>query len=349
MGIKPWYTTRESVKQALDVKETARSDWQIDDAIEAASRDIEDCCNRVFYPQVATRYFDWPNTQNGTAYVLWLEEDELASVSVLQSGGVAIDSTQYNLEPANQGPPYDRIELKLSGSASFGLGNTRQRDVSVAGVFAGAPVTEVLAGTITVALADTTGTTVSVSDPRRFGVGSLLRIDTERMIVTERSMADSTQDLQADLAATNNAVSVSVSDGTAFRVDEVILLNSEKMRVGAIAGNVLTVARAWDGTVLATHSGSSIYRETALTVERGALGTTAATHLINAAVSVWQAPAPIRALNRAQAIDTVLQEQSGYARTVGSGDNARNASGSALGSLWARVEEHYRRIRLGVV
>lgn len=344
MGI--WYCTRESVKRALDTGVNARSDAQIDDAIEAASRDIERCCNRVFYPWTGTRYLDWPDPQNGTSYTLWLEENEVASVSALTSGGTAIAGSAYNLEPS-YGPPYDRIELKLSGSPSFGLGNTHQRDVALTGVFAGAPVTEAAAGALEAAIADTTTMAVSVTNAAAVGVGSLLRVDSERLRVFGRAWASSGQ--TASLTASNGDTSVTVSDGSVFAADETILIGSERLLVTDVAGNTLVVRRAFEGSVLAVHTTAAIYRQTSLLVERGAVGTTAATHLDNAPVYRWESPGPVRNLCRAQAIDTVLQEQGGYSRTVGSGDNARNASGAALGSLWARVEDSYRRVRLGVV
>jgi len=72
-------------------------------------------------------------------------------------------------------------------------------------------------------------------------------------------------------------------------------------------------------------------------------------HAPEASRGEGRTPGPIRALCRAQAIDTILQEQSGYARTVGTGDNARSDIGNTLSKLWARVEEDYRRIRVGAV
>jgi hypothetical protein len=348
MSTQPWYTTREIVKLALDVKATAQADWQIDDAIEAASRLIEQRTHRVFYPWTGTRYLDWPDPQNGTSYVLWLEENELISLDTLTSGGVAIGSSLYNLEPGNTGPPFDRIELKLSSSGAFGQGGTAQRDVAATGLF-GYRNTEAAAGALAAAVANAVTTTISVTQPPAVGVGDLLRIGTERVIVTGRAFADSGQDAAA-LDALNSATSVSVADGTVFNPGEVIAIDTEKMRVDFVIGNTLAVARAQDGTALAAHTANtSVYRETALTVERGVLGTTAAVHAQDAAVLRWVPPPLVGQLARAQALDTVLQEQSGYARTVGSGDNARNASGNALGSLWARVEDNFRRIRIGVI
>lgn len=347
-SVLPWYCTREDVKAALDVKETARADWQVDEAISAVSRSIEHCTNRVFYPQAGTRYFDWPNLQNGTSYKLWLEQDEVISVSSVSSGGTTIPTSAFNLEPVNQGPPYDRVELKLSGSASYGLSNTHQRDVAMTGVF-GYRNDETAAGALLATVSTTTTTTITCTDPRKIGVGSLIRVDSERMVVTEKAMATSGQTLQTPLTAANNNEAVAVGDGTAFHVGEVILLDSERMRIDDITGNNLTVTRAWDGSTLATHTGSTIYRQTSLTVARGVLGTSAATHSVDTEIVRWTPPGPIRQLARAAALDAVLQEQSGYARIVGSGDNARGASGASLRALWAQVEEDFRRLRLGVV
>lgn len=349
MSTQPWYTTREIVKLALDVKATAQADWQIDEAIEAASRLIEQRTHRVFYPWTGTRYLDWPDIQNGTSYVLWLEENEAISVSALASGANTLAPSVYNLEPNSQGPPFDRIELKLSEGGSFGQSSTHQRDVAVTGVF-GYANDESPAGTLSVAVSSTSATTVSVDQPQKIGIGQLLRIDSERLVVTDRAWADSGQTLGQDIGSLNSNTTIAVQSGAVFSKGEIIAINAEYMRVIDIVGNTVIVTRAWDGTVLATHSSTApIYRSTSLTVERGACGTTAATHLIAAPVYKHQAPGPVRALCRAQALDTVLQEQGGYARSVGSGDNARNASGAALANLWSQVEESYRRNRIGVV
>jgi hypothetical protein len=344
MGV--WYTTRDSVKRALDIKANARDDAQIDDAIEAASRAIEQRTNRVFYPWTGTRYLDWPNLQLGTSYVLWLEEAELVSLTELKTGTAVVPSADYNLEPNIQGPPYDRVELKLNTPAAFGLSDTHQRDVTLTGVF-GYTDNEIVAGALTGALADTTSTTIAVSNPAVVGVGSLLRLDNERLRVLGRNWADSGQ--TGTLGASNADTLLAVSDGSAFVVDETVLLDAERMLVTDVAGNNLVVRRAYGGTVLAAHTTASVFRQTSLLVERGSVGTTAASHLTATTVNRWDPPGPISTLCRAQALDTVLQEQSGYSRTVGSGDAQRAATGSGLGALWCQVEENFRRVRLGVV
>lgn len=347
MGV--FYCTRESVKAALDASFTGRTDAQIDEAIDAASRAVEEDTNRVFYPQVGVRYVDWPDAQFGTSYRVWLEENEVISVSQLASGGVNILPGLYTLEPS-YGPPYDHLELNLGSSASFGGGNTHQRSIAISGVF-GYRDDETAAGQLAAAVVSAAAPTISVTNTTAIGIGSVLRIDDERMLVTGRAWADSGDSVQTDaLTATNSNQTVLVTDGSTFQDGETVLIGAEQMLVQAVAGNALIVTRAWNGSTLAQHAVSApIYRLSTLTVERGALGTVAATHADAAPVRQWQAPAQIRTLVRAIAIDTVMQEQSGYARTVGSGDNTRNASGAGLGALRSAVIDNFRRERLGVV
>ena len=269
MSTQPWYTTREIVKLALDVKIAAQADWQIDDAIDSASREIEQATNRIFYPWTGTRYLDWPDLQMGSSYRVWLEENEAISILSLASGSNTISPSQYNLEPHNQGPPYDRIELKLSEGGSFGQSSSHQRDITATGVF-GYQDDSAAAGTISAAVASTTATSLLVTDPQRIGVGNLLRIDDERLLVTDRSWVDSGETLVSDIGSLNNNVTVPVQDGTLFRKGEPIAIDSEYLRVVDIVGNALIVTRAWDGTVLAPHSATAkIYRSTSITVERG--------------------------------------------------------------------------------
>jgi hypothetical protein len=105
---------------------------------------------------------------------------------------------------------------------------------------------------------------------------------------------------------------------------ETILIDSERMLVTDVAGTVLTVVRAWDGTVPATHAGGAdIYAPRTLTVERGALGTTAAAHNTATAITRHVVPGLVRNLTIAEAVTILLQEQSGYARQMGQGENAR--------------------------
>lgn len=343
-----WYATREDIMHALDVQTTARNRRQIDAVLEAASRNVEGLCHRRFYPVAATRYFDWPARPSGgyTPWVLRLDASELISVTTLLSGGVTIPADDFNLEPNRSGPPFSRVEIKLSTSAAYGGGPTYQRDVTITGLW-GYRDTESTLGATTAAVTTTTATTVTVDGPTSavVGVGSLLRVDSERLIVTERAQASTGQ--TGTLTAAKSDVTLTVADGSGFAVDEILLLDSERMRVDDIAGNVLTVERAYDGTVLAAHTTATIYAPRTLTVTRGALGTIAATHTNASTVYVWQPPGLIRQLVKAEAIWSLLQERAGWFRKSStSGNSSAEISRDAIDALREQAyTEHGRKAR----
>lgn len=332
---RPCYCTREDVKRALDIAETARADAQVDRALEAASDGIDGGPNRIagllkrrFYPEVRTHTFDWPSDSYSRPWRLWLDQHTLISVDTLVAGGVTVSSDDYFLRP-DDGPPFTHVEIDLASSAAFASGDTHQRAISITGLY-GDSDDEAAAGELAEAL-DASETTVDVTDSAAVGVGDLLRVDEERMLVTGRRMLDTGQNLGANLDASASTVTVAVTDGSLYQVDEVILVDSERMLVVDIAGNNLTVKRAWDGSVLASHSaGADIFAPRTLVVERGAVGTTAATHISGAGIARHVVPGLVRNLCVAESIEALLQETSGYAREVGSGESAREASGRAL-------------------
>lgn len=348
----PFYATREEIKAELDVKETARSNARIDRALADATEAVYGLCHRRFYPEQDTRYFGWPNQQTARPWRLWLDANEVISVTTLTSGGTTIASSDYFLEPNQYGPPYSHIEIDLDSNAAFGGGDTHQRDITVTGLF-GYSNDETTAGATAEALdASETGVDVDAATSAAVGVGSLLRVDTERVIVTGRAQLDTGQTLGgAGLTNQNNVVTVAVQSGAAFAAGESILIDSERMLVEDIAGNNLTVRRAWDGSSIAAHSvGATIYAPRTLTVERGALGTTAATHLTAATVYRWDPPGPVRQLCVAEALTDLLQGRSGYARTAGSGESEREVSGRGLKDLRDRVyTSHARKARTRAV
>jgi hypothetical protein len=333
----PVYATREDVMRALDTKLTARNAAQIDRQLQAASRDADKLCHRRFYPEQATRYFDWPSSQYGTAWRLWLDDSELIEVTAISSGDTTISTSDVLLEPNRSGPPYSRLELNISSNAAFGGGDTHQRDITVTGLW-GYTNDESSVGSLASAVssASATSITVNAGASAALGVGSVLRIDDERMLVTGRNMAYTGQTLATALEAQAKTVTVEVADGSGYEADEVILIDGERMLVVDIAGNNLVVKRAWDGSTLAAHDQfTAIYAARSLTVARGALGTTAAAHADTTAVVRWEPPALVRQLVIAEAISGLTSETSGYTKAVrsGEGGSERNRDTSALGAL----------------
>lgn len=344
MGIR--YATREDVKRALDSKETARNNAQIDRALDASTDAIHGLTHRVFYPQTGTRYFEWPNDQLGTAYRLWLDENELVSVSSITSGGTAI--TDYFLEPNTTGPPFDHVEIDLGSSAAFGGGATRQRDVTITGVW-GYQAAEQSVGTLATSINAST-TTVDLSAGTA-GVGDLLRVDSERLQVTGRQSLTTGATITADVSDSRAVTGVPVSSTAGFALDELVLVDAERMRVVDIAGSNLIVQRAEDGSVLTAHtSGATVYAQRRYTVERGAAGTTAASHTGGVSVTRHVPPPLINQLAVAEALTTLGAAASGYARTAGSGENTTDISGAGIASLREQVYTAFaRKVRKGVI
>jgi hypothetical protein len=343
MDAEPVYCWREDVKAGLDTVATSRYDTQIDRCIVAASRFIDKQMRRVFYPTIDTRRFDYLDHQYSLPWRLWLDSNELAAppTQVLSSG---IDITAGVLARNGRGdttPPYTYLEVDLSTDATFMAASTYQRAISVLGPY-GFNLAENAGGTISAAITSTTQTTATVSNGTLVGVGAILRVDTERMIVTERGMADTGQTSQAVLPAGAQAVTVPVPDGTQIHQGETILIDAEKMLVDTVAGNNLIVKRAWDGSALAAHNaGTAIYASRQLTLARGQLGTTAATHSANAPIAVHAAPGTIRTLAVAESMARLGSERSGYAMAISRGEMTK--IGVGLPELWQQALASYQR------
>lgn len=336
----PCYVAREDVMSAADVKYTAFMRAQIDEAIETGSRRVDEFTHRVFYPQVQTRSFDWPDwLSRSPSWRFWIPTGDLISVTTLTSGGIVIPPSNYDLRNGDDRPepPYNRIEIDLSSDSTFDSGETHQRSLVVAGEW-GYDHTH---RTVTVSTGSmaATGTSLGVADSSVVGVGDLVEIDDEHMLCTEKSMVDTGQNTSALTASQSDQAITGITAGT-LNVGETLLIDAERMLVTDVAGTTVTVRRATDGTTLATHAlNADIYAPRTLTVTRGAFGTTAATHSSSASVEKVVYPPMVRQLARAYALDQLQQEGSAYARTVGSGDNERQATGRAIADLENRLLE----------
>ncbi|MFD7554116.1 hypothetical protein ACFV9E_06200 [Streptomyces sp. NPDC059835] len=341
MGI--WYATREDVMRAMDSKETARNAAQIDRGLEAASRSIDALCHRRFYPEVATRSFDWPNGQYAPPWRLWLDANELISVSAVSSGGTSISTSDVLLEPNEYGPPYNRLELSLGSSAAFGGGATHQRDITVTGLY-GYRDDETAVADLDGSI-NSSATTLDVTAAPLIGVGSLLRIGTERLTVTGKTMRSTFVTTTAGLIAkASDDVITGVSAG--FAVGEVILIDGERMLIVDQSPTSLVVKRGWDGSTLAAHTlGATIYAPRTLTVTRGAVGTTAASRTTGDDVYQWEPPGPVRTLAIAEVLNTLGLEQAGYSVALRAGeagtDRTRDVRG--LQALRNQVYDAYGR------
>lgn len=342
-----WYCTREDVKRALDIKTTAFANDRVDRAIDSATEDVEGQLRRKFYPNDTTHTFDWLDHQFSLTWRLWLDQREMA-VAPTKVLSNSVDITTNVFARPDVGPPFDRLEIDLGTSSMWSAGNTYQRAIAVTGTF-GYQYKTASAATLAAALNGTSDVTASLSDSSLFGVGSLLIVGTERLLVTAKNLLTTGTTLGANLDAQAKTVAVTVADGTKVHAGEVITIDAERMLVTDIAANVLVVDRGYDGSVLATHTtGATVYAPRLATVTRAALGTTIASHLINAAVSVFVYPSLVRQLTIAEAATNLIQERAGFARSIGSDQgNVMETVGKGLLDLRKRTfTAHGRKVLL---
>lgn len=326
------FATREDVQRVADVVGTFLTNAQVDRIIESESRNAEGLLQRSFVPVLDTRYFDWPGEQFGKSWRLWLNANELATgdtsdyVLTTQGGSVTLADNQWFIEPANYGPPFNRVEINLGQSGSFSVGATTQRALAITGLF-GHSDHQTLIGTTADSPLLAADDLVTISEDTLAGVGSVLICEAERMLLTDRLMTATGRTLNGDLAQANNAVQVPLSGTATVYAGETILVDGERMLVQDMVANTATVLRAYSGTALAAHtSGATVYAGRQFKVIRGAIGTTAANHGSGTEWFSWNIPGALRKLVIAESINTIAQERSNYARMVGSGDHQIKAA-----------------------
>ena len=335
MATVPTYANRSQVKQATRIEAGPISDREIDRVVAAASRRIERYAGgRKFYPWSGTRSFDWPHlTQRSHLWRLYLNSNEVLSVSALTAGGNTIASDKFYLEPVNDGPPYRWIDLDLADLSSFDtLSSTHQRAITVTGVFGYGNATAT-AGTLTASL-DASETTVALSSGATVDAGDAIKVDSEYMIVTGSSWAATSDTLTAALTTSGASNQVPVTDGTAYTEGEMIIVGGERMLVTDVVANTLTVKRGWEHSTPAAHAiGAAVSARRSFTVERAALGTSAASHSSGATVLRHVPPADATELCIAETLVELAQHRGSWAREVGQGETAREVKGVALAGL----------------
>jgi hypothetical protein len=141
----------------------------------------------------------------------------------------------------------------------------------------------------------------------------------ERVLVTGRAAVATglTQSGSGCTSASSEDNTLATTGSGTLNAGEVIVLDQERMLIQEVISGVATVKRAWDGTYLAAHS--------------------------DAVVARHRVPSLIRDLSIAECLNQVLQEGSGYARTVGSGESMMHAPGLGLAEKWDEARATYGR------
>lgn len=314
---RPCYCTREEVARALDVKLAGFNNGQIDRQIVMSSDSVEDTTKRIYYPTWDTRYFDWPNFQYAYPWMLYLDQHEMADQPTLFVTGallptpIVIPSGNFIMRPINDGPPFTWVELRRDMNSSFGANSTPQLDIALTGPFGYWTKTRT-AGALAAAMTDTTSETVQVTQGNTPGVGDVMVVDQERMIVQEKQAITSGVVASAFLTPSANDNAWEFPSGNWFP-GEVITVDNEQMLILTVVGSVLTVKRAWNGTGLVAHTSATVYVDRQLSVLRGSCGTIPTTHADNAVVSIASYPGLVKQLAIAESLVGLTQEPSAYA------------------------------------
>lgn len=304
------YCTREQVQRALNLADVPRLNGRVDSAIMSGARQVHGLLHRQFYPTTATRLFDLPKQ-----FTLWLDHLELAAAptQILSAGIPMAASTDYILGPID-GPPYRWIDQNYIAVVPFQPGASDQQCISVTGDY-GYPTSTNPVTTLGLT-AGSSASTIVLNDSSAVGVGSLILIDSERLLVSDKTVSTTGATITADLTNAKSAVSVTVSSGALINPGELILIDAERMFVEYVAGNVLTVDRAVNGSTLATHTtGATVFAPRTASVLRARTGSTAASHTTGAVVSVLAAPSLVSELNLAYAITNNERALAAYSRT----------------------------------
>ncbi|MES2211351.1 MAG: hypothetical protein V4515_14405 [Chloroflexota bacterium] len=354
MGSRPAYCSREALALALDRALNVYSIEGLDRAIHSATDVIEQAFERRFYPYHGTWYFDVPADDTSTStpsWKLYTDPVDFISVDSATVGGSAVSGIQ--LRPDNRTDrPASWLELDRAGATTFrdGTSGTPQRRAAIVGTtgwWDEAKACGALASTLAIGADTADLVTAPAIGVAQVGVGHLLRVGSERLVVDDRLLVDTGENLGADLVSQVSAsipTSITVGDGTDYAAGEMITVGGEVMLIQRVLSNTLFVRRGYAGTPVASHAtGTDIYAYRRLLVTRGVAGTTAAEHAGADPVTRWVPPYAIEALAVAIAQETAVQEGAAYARTVGSDDNEREARASGLAAAWKRAKPYSRK------
>ncbi len=180
------YTTLATLRAAVSLASSdTADDTKLQQAIEDASRLIDEEFGVRFYPRIATRYYTATNP-----YCLMV--DQLLAVTSLKTDEdgdrtyeITWATTDYDLDPANaadENPPrpYEEIRVTPDGNYTF---PRYSRGVQVIGKWGYYEVTRDSGATASEAM-DASETGYDVSDGTLFEAGQIIKADSEWMLIT---------------------------------------------------------------------------------------------------------------------------------------------------------------------
>ena len=100
------------------IQKVIRDDELLEDALEDGAAYIESRTGKIFEAATETRYY---RQESVDGLVLRLDQDLISVTTVLEgdTDQTEIPSTEYWVQPRNEGPPYRRIEIKADSEYSW--------------------------------------------------------------------------------------------------------------------------------------------------------------------------------------------------------------------------------------
>lgn len=344
-----WYASLGEVKRAADIPSSAFYDARLIEAMDEGKDAVASLCQRSVEPTIQTVTFAWPQDMTQDARMLHLGRHQLISITaVIDGDGSTLDNADLRLikeGSADDGPPYSAI-MNANGWTSNSL--FPNVSIRVLGLY-GDKLDERL---VTTTASDLSSTVVDVTDSSRIDVGSVIRIATERLVVTSKGWLNSGSTAPVTLDAEEHSDRFTVTSGGAFHIGEAITIESEEMLITKIIGNQLIVTRATNGSGIAAHTAvTAVFVDRRLAVERAVLGTAAVDTPAGADVLLHQFPALLRQLHKAEVLNIIQQDAAAYGSRSGSGQGEIPLAERALERLRERVKQAYgyRPVRSGAV
>lgn len=294
--------------------------------IQAASRFI----NRkfgAFIPVLQTRNFQ------GAGRIL--QVDPLLSVTSVYVGGVVL--TDYELHPLNRfwnNGPYTRLYTEAT--------HWDDDENLITGLWGKWEQLQSLGVTATQLIG---ASDLSVSNGSILSIGRVIRVEDEQELIIGMS-SPTVLVSQLNGAITMADEQITIDNGSEVHEGEVIRISTEQMYIRMIVGNVLVVARGWNGTTKQAHLDNapiSVYRTFAVT--RGVNGTTAAAHA-DKAVSYYVPPEDVNWLTRQIAGLMRMKAKSNFAGKVGNAETGETAYYNEFPGQIKDIARNYRIVQI---
>lgn len=290
-----------------------------------------------FIPFTETRKF------SGSGSRLYLPPF-LAITGTVINDGTNLVSTDYILQPGERhwrNGPYSMIEVDPD-AANLSEWAEETEAIEIPARWGLYEETEDTGATLGVAQTTASETTLQVSNGSKLSPGAVALIGTEQELVTSYGTpAAAVTTLNGTIDAIQETIVV--TNGALLNIDEIIRMDVEQMRILDKATHTLYVQRHWNKTLGAAHTtGVSVDAYRTFTVVRGANGTTAAAHLINAAVSRYLVPGDVLFLCKEIATLMLNKAASGYAGRTGNQEMGTVYYNDAFPRFdLERVRDHY--------